>query len=404
MNIVMIGPFAFTPKGTVSARTLPMAQALVNRGHQVTLLVAPYDNLADAGKVEERNGVKIHNLHMKRVTALTPMFAAWRLATRTLENRPDIVHVFKSVGYAALSGMILHRISRLPIVTDTDDWEGTGGWSSVNPYPWYWKRFFDYQERWLPQHSAVVTVASRTLETQVWGMGVPPKRVIYVPNCPSTPFLARRKQIRTTDQARIRDALGVGNAPMAIYVGHIPRGNDLDLALTAMKKVRDRIPNARLVIVGAGDGLEPLRSIVDKSGLSETVIFTGWVDHQHVPSYLAAADAAICPYRDSLINRAKCSGKVMEYMTMGKAIVTHRVGQNLEYLEHRHSGILADPGSVEEFAEGLIAVLTDQAFAEQLGRNAAQRIADKFDWAHRIEDIEKAYQVACRTNRRKAHH
>ncbi len=66
MNIVMIAPFAFTPKATVNARTFPVAQALVGRGHRVTILTAPYDNLSDAGKTTERNGVQIHNLSMKR--------------------------------------------------------------------------------------------------------------------------------------------------------------------------------------------------------------------------------------------------------------------------------------------------------------------------------------------------
>jgi glycosyltransferase involved in cell wall biosynthesis len=83
-------------------------------------------------------------------------------------------------------------------------------------------------------------------------------------------------------------------------------------------------------------------------------------------------------------------------MTMGKAIVTHRVGQNLEYLEHGRSGILAEPGSIEGFAEGLIATLTDRAYAHKLGTQAALRIARKFDWSRRILDVERAYNLARR--------
>ena len=130
--------------------------------------------------------------------------------------------------------------------------------------------------------------------------------------------------------------------------------------------------------------------------LSQAVTFTGWIDHRQVPSYLAAADAAIYPYRDTLINRAKCSIKVLEYMTMGKAIVTHRVGQNTEYLEHRHSGFLAEPGSVEDFAEGLLQVLQDRTFARRLGEHAAERIAHRFNWETRVEDVERAYSSARR--------
>jgi glycosyltransferase involved in cell wall biosynthesis len=389
----MVGPFALTPKATVSARTLPMAQALVQRGHRVTLLIAPYDNLADSGQVKDMAGVRVCNLPLKRVTGKTPLLAAWQLAQRTRQLRPDVVHVFKPVGYAALAGMILHHTTRLPLVTDTDDWEGAGGWNSINPYPWHWKRFFDFQERWLLQRSSAVTVASRTLQTQAWGLGVPPSRVQYVPNCPGKAILSHRAQVRQADIMRVRASLGARDAPLALYVGHITLGDDLDLALTALKQVRTSLPEVRLIIVGEGDGLERLRTLASELSLTNAVHFTGWVDHAQVPAYLAAADAAIYPYRDTLVNRAKCSIKILEYMTMGKAIVTHRVGQNIEYLEHEKSGILVEPGNVSAFAEGLLAVLTNRAFAKQLGANAARRIETTFNWSRRILDVEQVYKT-----------
>lgn len=394
MNIVMIGPFAFAPKATVSARAFPMAQALRRRGHQVTLLLAPYDNLAEAGKVADLDGVSIRNLPLARITPLTPLQAACKLASLTRRLHPDVVHIFKPVGYAALAGMVLRSTSRLAIVTDTDDWEGTGGWASVKPYPWHWRLFFDFQERWLPRHSRAVTTASRTLQSQVWGMGVAPERVFYVPNCPGATFLALRDQLTDEDRAQVREQLGIGQAPMAIYVGHITFGDDLDLALSAMSRVLERVHDAKLVIVGTGDGLARLQSLAADLGVAQHVVFVGWVDHQRVPAYLAAADVALYPYRDTLINRAKCSIKILEYMAMGKAIVTHRVGQNVEYLEHRRSGILAEPGSQDEFVQGLIACLSDREFARKLGAEAAGRIEQSHNWAQRIADVERAYQLA----------
>ena len=62
MNIVMIGPFGLQPKATLSVRALPMAKALVSRGHSVTLLVPPWDHPADAGREWEEDGVQVVNL------------------------------------------------------------------------------------------------------------------------------------------------------------------------------------------------------------------------------------------------------------------------------------------------------------------------------------------------------
>jgi glycosyltransferase involved in cell wall biosynthesis len=226
-------------------------------------------------------------------------------------------------------------------------------------------------------------------------MGVPPQRVFYVPNCPGTTLLSLRRQVQEADQAKVREELGVGDAPLTIYVGNITLGDDLDLALFALKQVLGRIPEARLVVVGAGDGLAHLRSLTAELDLGEVVTFTGWIDQQDIPAYLAAADVAIYPYRDTLVNRAKCSIKILEYMAMGKAIVTSRVGQNIEYIEHGRSGILAEPGDVDAFANGLIAVLTDPLLARRLGAQARERIEHRFNWSQRIVDVEQAYRLAC---------
>ena len=69
LTIAMIGPFAFKPKGTVSARAFFMARALVKRGHRVTILMPPYDNLSDSGRAWEQDGVRLDNMVLRRTDA-----------------------------------------------------------------------------------------------------------------------------------------------------------------------------------------------------------------------------------------------------------------------------------------------------------------------------------------------
>jgi glycosyltransferase involved in cell wall biosynthesis len=393
LTIAMIGPFAFKPKGTVSARAFFMARALAKRGHQVTILMPPYDNPADSGRAWEQDGVHLENMVQRRNDAWHQLVVPMRLARRAVRIDPDVIHVFKPIGYSGLAGIYLRWFSRRPLVLDTDDWEGTGGWNDVNPYPALWKRLFDWQERWLARHADAVTVVSRTLQTQVWGFGVDPVRVVYLPNGPGERL---RGLIGVSDEQRgeVRARLGVGDAPLALYLGHIPHGNDLDLALDALARIREQLPEARLVIAGLGDGLPALQSYARRVGLAEQVIFPGWIEHEQAHTYWAAADVAVNPYRDTLINRSKCAGKVVSAMAMGKAVVTSRLGQNLEYIEDGRSGLLTEPGDAADLARALLAVLSDRAWAEEMGSNARQRIWDRFDWDARVGDIERAYQMA----------
>jgi glycosyltransferase involved in cell wall biosynthesis len=318
------------------------------------------------------------------------------MARRAVRLEPAVIHVFKPIGYSGLAGVYLRWFSRRPLVLDTDDWEGTGGWSSVNPYPALWRWVFDWQERWLARHADVVTVVSRTLQTQAWGWGVDPERVIYLPNGPDA-RLRELAQANDRQKAAVRASLGVGDAPLALYLGHIPHGSDLDLALDALARIQGQLPEARLVIAGVGDGLSALQAHAGRLGLGDRVIFPGWIEHDQARVYLAAADVAVNPYRDTLINRAKCAGKVVLAMAVGKAMVTSRVGENVEYIEHGHSGLLTEPGDVEDLARALLKVLSDRAWAAELGRNARRRIWEKYDWDARVGILERAYQVTLGT-------
>ena len=393
MNIVMLGPFAFTPKGTVSARAFYAARALVKRGHRVTILMPPYDNLADSGKQWMRDGVQLVNMVIRRVTPITPVTVALAMARRAQAMKPDVIHVFKPTGYSGLAEHFLSESSGVPLVLDHDDWEGRGGWADVNPYPRLWRWFFIRQETDSIRRARAVTVASRTLQTQVWGLGLHPARVFYVPNGPDE-SLRTRPEESAQRCLQIRAELGIGDSPLAVYLGHIPHGNDLDQALDALERVLPRIPDLRLAILGTGDGLPALRKEVKRRGLERAVIFTGWVDHALAPDYLAAADLAIYPYRDSLINRAKCSAKIIEYMTMGLPVVASRVGQNVEYIEHGTSGLLAEPGDADSFAQMMLAMLSDPRKAKAMGAAARARVWARFDWDRLVVTVEQAYQEA----------
>jgi glycosyltransferase involved in cell wall biosynthesis len=393
MRVVMIGPFAFKPKGTVSVRAFFIARALVNSGHSVTILMAPYDNLADAGQIWVQDGVRLENMSLRRNDFWHQLTVPLRMAHRAARLKPDVVHVFKPIGYSGLTGVYLRWLSQRPLVLDTDDWEGTGGWNDINPYPVLWKRLFDWQERWLARHADAVTVVSRTLQTQVWGFGANPERVIYLPNGPDA-HLRSQAEVSNEAKAALRAQLGVGDAPLALYLGHVPHGSDLDLALEALLRIRSRMPEARLVIAGVGNGLPDLQAQAKTLGIADRMVFPGWIEPEQVPVYLAAADVSVNPYRDTLINRAKCAGKVVAAMAVGKAVVTARLGENLAYIEDRHSGLLTEPGDAADLARALQEVLVDREWAAELGRSARERIWAEFDWDSRIGEVELAYQIA----------
>jgi glycosyltransferase involved in cell wall biosynthesis len=323
---------------------------------------------------------------------VTPLAVSLAMARCALALRPEVFHVFKPIGYSGLAGQWLARFARAPQALDHDDWEGRGGWADVNPYPPLWRRFFIWQEADLLRRAQAVTVASRTLQTQVWGLGVEPARVFYLPNGPDESLRARAA-MSPTQRARVRAELGVGAAPLAVYMGQIPHGNDLDLALAAAQNILPRVPDLRLAILGVGGGVPALRAAIARRNLERTALLKeGWLARERALDYAAASDLAIYPYRDTLINRSKCSAKIIDYMALGLPIVASRVGQNAEYIEHGVSGWLAEPGDALSLAEGMLAALSDLPRARAMGAAAQARLWARFDWDTLVETVELAYR------------
>jgi len=395
MNVAMIGPFGLRPKGTMAVRALPMAQALARRGHRVTLLLPPWSCPEDSGVEWVANGVQVVNVALPPpVPGLQHALITGWLARRALAERPDVLHCFKPKAYPGLSASLAWwlkrlRLTRLRLVVDTDDWEGPGGWNQVEPYPWLARWFFAWQERAVLTHCDAITVASRALQTLVWALGVPPGHVYYVPNG------ARPFQAQSGEGARVRQRFSLGDAPVVLlYTRFVEFG--VRRVVQVLHRLAILVPDAHLLVVGRGlKGEEQdLLTEAGAAGLASRVAYAGWVPEEELADYFAAADVAMYPYDDTLINRTKCSVRLTDLMMAGLPVVADAVGQNPAYLEHGVSGWLVPPGDVEAFAHGLAALLADPGLRLRLGQAARQRVTEDFSWDRLVLAVEAAYGLS----------
>jgi len=396
----MVGPFAFQPRGTVPVRMLPIAQRLVGDGHQVFVVLPPYDNPKESGRRTSVDGIPIHNV---RLAFGPPTFShlgtAKRIVGETLNLRPDIVHIFKPRGPSGLAAMFLIARRKfglhLPIVLDSDDWEGRGGfydyWRLHGLYSSYQLAFADFQDRWIPPRVDAATVASRTLETRMWSLGMPRDRVFYVPNGPRE--FPNPPSPDSMDV--IRRKLGLANRPVILLFTRFefrPKR-----AVRILGLVRQSMADANLLVVGEGVSgeEEQLKELVEREDLAGQMIFVGWIDHKDLPPYLCLADVAIYPLDDTLLNRSKCPGKLVELMSLGIPVVADRVGQIGEYIENEVSGLLVDPKDDDAFAASVVRVLKEPQLRTCLGKKAADRVRKVFSWNRLVSQVKEAYRVAC---------
>ncbi|MFQ5892599.1 MAG: glycosyltransferase family 4 protein [Candidatus Methanofastidiosia archaeon] len=391
MRISMIAPFGIKPRGTLRARMLPLANSLVRKGHETSIISPPFDFPEDSGKRYVIGRVEIINVKLSKIPFLKYLIISLRLVYESLKFKPEIVHIFKPKGFSGLAGMILIflrylGVLRIRIEVDCDDWEGFGGWNDLRNYPLLWKFFFDFQERWIPRNSDFVSVASLALLERMQSLGVLREKIIYLPNGLERNFFEEK-----FDPMKVRKKHKISGYAILLYTRFFEF--ELSDVVEIFALVKKKIPSAKLLVVGKGrfSEEERLKKMADEKGFAEDVFFAGWVEREKVKGYLKACDVAIYPYSDTLINRAKCSVKLIELLGLGIPVVASKVGQNCEYIQDEKTGFLIDAKKNDEFAKAVLRLLENKELRVRFGEESKKKIFDNYIWDFLSERVLRAY-------------
>jgi glycosyltransferase involved in cell wall biosynthesis len=379
-------------------RYFPLAKELARLGNEVSILALH----PDLGSLSQRRlqigGVKVHyvgQMHVRKVGSQKTYFnplglarvalaSSLRMGFRTLLTETDVVHLGKPHpmnGVAALGTKLL-RGKRLYL--DCDDYE-----AESNRFSGRWqKAVVALFEDNLPRFVSGMTVNTRfTLERNV-ALGFPAERIVYVPNGVDRERFA---QVKPGKVQRLRRELGLDNEKVVAYVGSMSLVNHpVDLLLEAFAIVRRRRDDAVLLLVGGGQDYDFLRRRAEELGIGETVIFVGRVKPEAVPYYTAMADISTDPVYDDVVARARCPLKLFESMALGVPVVTGDVGDRREILGQ--AGLLVALGDAEALAEGILAVLRDEARARAIAETALE-MRERYYWDVLVQDFVKIYGI-----------
>jgi glycosyltransferase involved in cell wall biosynthesis len=181
------------------------------------------------------------------------------------------------------------------------------------------------------------------------------------------------------DRARARARYGLADDHFCILViGNLTRARGQDVAIRALRAIRERVPGARLLIVGAAHPRtvdrafeEELRSLAIAVE-DAAVIFAPPSDD--VRDIYAAADVVLNPARFE-----EPFGRVAaEALVAGRPVVASRVGAIPEALRDGVDGLLVPPGDPAALAAGVCRLAEDAALAERLVANGRAMVLERF--------------------------
>ncbi len=197
---------------------------------------------------------------------------------------------------------------------------------------------------------------------------------------------------RPMDQGEAKAALGLGPAPVLLYVGRLSPIKGLETLLEALPRVpRPGEPVPALFIIG-GDADEPenghvlsLRERVAALGLDGAVRFLGAQPQEGLRLYYGAAAVTVMPsYYESF-------GMVaLEAMACGTPVIASRVGGLTTTVQDGVTGYLVAEGDPLVLADRIATILGDAGLRHRLGREAARRAA-QYRWPCVAEAVCRLY-------------
>lgn len=190
-----------------------------------------------------------------------------------------------------------------------------------------------------------------------------------------------RPPLAATTAARVRASYGLPDR-FALYVGTIEPRKNLPTLLEAWKRLGSPCP---LVIAGKKGWLyEETFTKVEALGLSDRVIFTGFVPDEDLPALYGAAEIFVFP---SLYEGFGLP--VLEAMACGTPVVTTTGGSLPEVAGD--AALLVDPTAVAALTDALGRMLRDRALRDEFRERGLAR-AGIFTWERTASETRDVYR------------
>ncbi|GLU52377.1 glycosyltransferase [Dyadobacter frigoris] len=227
-----------------------------------------------------------------------------------------------------------------------------------------------YQKRLLGK-ADLIQINNRDEEEDVIRyLGYRPANMVIVPN-----GMKVSEYINLPEKGIFRKKNGIGpSQQMILFMGRLNIKKGLDLLLPAFQQIHEKLPNAALILAGPDDGyLSETEEFIKKNNLSKKIKLVGMLTDTVKKEALSDADLFVLPSYSEGFSIA-----VLEAMTSKvPALVSDRVGFG-DYIKKYNAAYLT-PLTSAGVADGLLKILQDKNYADELRKQAFTMVTDNFD-------------------------
>lgn len=366
-NLAVVAPY-FPPKiGGLERYAEEIARGLVRRGAwDVTVFTA--NHAARRTTVEVRNGMAVHRLRPWLSVSNTPVNPMWWFYLRRAfrANRIDAVHVHTPVPY--LSDLAGLAAGSRPLVVTYHAGSMIKQRLPIDIGILFYERLV--LPRLLRRADDLVAVSSSVAST--FFEGHREKTSIISPGVDTARFVPPAIS-------------AVQGPPIVLYVGKIASSaawKGLGCLVDAFAIVVERVPEARLVLVGEGDAVDVYAAQAEGAGVGGSVDLLGELDGDDLVTAYQRATVVVLP---SLTEAESFGMSLIEAMACGKPVVGSQIGGIPFVIDDGVDGLLVPPGDARAWADACLRLLEDRHLAGALGAAGRRKVVAHYRWTDQVE-------------------
>ncbi|HTX47068.1 MAG TPA: glycosyltransferase family 4 protein [Solirubrobacteraceae bacterium] len=167
--------------------------------------------------------------------------------------------------------------------------------------------------------------------------------------------------------------------PMLISHGTLVERLGYDTAIRAVAIARDRVPDVRLTIVGAGEYEPALRVLAAKLSVQDRVAFLGFRPIEEIPQHIARAHIGVVANKLDSFTDLLVPTKLMEYVAMGLPAIVARTTGVQAYFDDS-SVTFFKPDDPADLARAIGQLASDHDGSYRLAERAQNRFRESYSW------------------------
>jgi glycosyltransferase involved in cell wall biosynthesis len=337
-------------------QALLILKGLYEHGHGVELVATEGSAL---GARASAHGICVHFVSRKLLR-----FSAASMIRKVMnDGRIDIVHANEA--HAVTASWLARAHRRVPLIISRRVGYPLGK-NFISRAKYAAAARIVANSQWVADQAANSGARREKLSVVYEGTEIPKK------------FMAEQR-----NAARARWGVAEGQ-PLLGCVGVLLPDKGQEWLIRALAELRMEFPNAKLLLAGDGICRPKLESLANELGVSNAVIFAGFV--KDVENVYAALDVFLLPSFFEALNNSLLAAMAYEIPS-----IAFNRGALGEIIENGKSGLLVSGPNVSEIAIAVKTILQNPALAKQFGAAGRQRVEENFSADRMVEGMIAVY-------------